>query len=139
MRRAGSIAPLALLLLGCATATGPVPEAVVLGTESTGTLVVMWTIGLHTDRNACAREAATTIRIHLTTAGGADAGTYEDTCTAFSTSLRLDPATYQGSAVMLDARGATRTSNVPLQSFTVLGGDVITTSIDFSITTFTPN
>jgi len=116
-----------------------VPTAVIVATEPTGTLVVSWTIELHADRNACAQAGVTNIRIHLTTAGGADGGTYEDACTAFTTSIQLAPDTYQGTAVMLDAMGAARTSLVPLQSFTILGGDVITTPIDFAIMTFTPN
>jgi hypothetical protein len=116
-----------------------VPTAVIAATEPTGTLVVSWTIELHADRNACAQAAASNIRIHLTTAGGADGGTYEDACTAFSTSIQLAPDTYQGTAVMLDAMDAARSSVEPLQSFTILGGDVIATPIDFSIATFTPD
>lgn len=141
MRRTGSIAPvaLALLLFGCSVTTGPAPAAVILGTESTGTLVVSWTIALNADRDACTHAAVTTVSIHLATTRGADAGTYSQDCTAFSTSIRLAPETYQGSAVLLDAMGRARTSAVTLQSFTILGGDVITTPIDFSIATFTPN
>ena len=142
MRRAGSIAPIALLLWGCSMDTGPVPPPVVIvATEPTGTLVVSWTIELHADSAACTQAAVSTIRIHLATAGGADAGTYEDACKAFSTSIRLAPDTYLGSAVLLGGggQGTTRTSLVELQSFTILGGDVITIPIDFSVTTFTPN
>ena len=140
MRRAGSIAPIALLLWGCSMDTGPVPPPVVIvATEPTGTLLVSWTIELHADSAACTQAEVSTIRIHLTTAGGADAGTYEDACKAFSTSIRLEPDTYRGSAVLLDPMGTTRTSLTDLQSFTILGGDVITIPIDFSVTTFTPN
>ena len=142
MRRAGSIArglALALLLFGCSVTTGPVPTAVIIATESTGTLVVSWTIELNAAPDACTHAAATTVSIHLVTTGGADVGTYSQDCTAFSTSIRLPPETYLGSAVLLDATGRARTSAVQLQSFTILGGDVITTPIDFSITTFTPN
>ena len=144
MRHAGSIAPMALLLFGCSLAgctqtTGPGPAAVIVATEPTGTLVVSWTIELHADRNACAAAAVSTVRVHLTTAGGSDGGTYEEVCPAFSTSIDLVPATYQGTAVLLDAMGAARTSPVPLQAFTILGGDVITTPVDFTVTTFMPN
>jgi hypothetical protein len=142
MRRAGSIArglTLALLLFGCSVNTGPVPATVILGTESTGTLVVSWTIGLNASPDACTHATVTAVSIHLATTGGADVGTYSQDCTAFSTSIRLPPETYQGSAVLLDAAGRARTSSVHVQSFTILGGDVITTPIDFSIATFTPD
>jgi hypothetical protein len=142
MHRAGWIArelALALLLFGCSVTTGPVPTAVILGTESTGTLVVSWTIELNAAPDTCTHAAVTAVSIHLVTTGGADVGMYSQDCTAFSTSIRLPPETYQGSAVLLDATGEPRTSSVQLQSFTILGGDVITTPIDFSIATFTPN
>lgn len=142
MRRAGSIArglALALLLFGCSVTTGPAPAAVILGTESTGTLVVSWTVELNAAPDVCTRAAVTAVSIHLATTRGADVGTYSQDCAAFSTSIRLPPETYQGSAVLLDAAGRARTSAVQLQSFTILGGDVITTPIDFSIATFTPN
>ncbi|MEA2752407.1 MAG: hypothetical protein QOI41_6550 [Myxococcales bacterium] len=139
MRRAGSIAPVALLLCGCTVTTAPVPRPVVLATESTGTLVVSWTIDDHADADACVRAAATSVHIALTTTAGADAGTYTPDCATFSMAIQLAPETYAGSALLVDALGRPRTSVVMLQSFTILGGDVITTPIDFAAQTFTPN
>jgi hypothetical protein len=145
MRGGSSIASFALLVLlvvlpfGCTVTTAPVPTAVILATETTGTLVVSWTIERRADRDACDGAAVTAVRIHLVTAAGTDAGTYEQDCRAFSTTVRLDAATYAGSAILLDALGGARTSTMTLRSFTVLGGDVITTRIDFAIETFAPN
>lgn len=146
MRRRGSIAPVALLVLllpvlpfGCTVTTAPVPTPAILATEATGTLIVSWTIARRDDRGVCDAGAATAVRIHLVTSAGADAGTYGQDCAAFSTSIRLDPESYAGTAVLVDALGGARTSTMTLQPFTILGGDVITTPIDFAIETFTPN
>ena len=140
-----TIASIALLVLipalpfGCTVTTAPVPTPVALATEAAGTLVVSWTIKGRDDRVACDTAAAIGVRIHLVTSAGADAGTYGQACTAFSTSVRVGPESYAGTAVLVDALGRARTSTVALQSFTVIGGDVITTSIDFGIEIFTPN
>jgi hypothetical protein len=130
---------LAVVLAACSVPTGPVPTSVVVATESTGTLVVSWTIEMEADPSACTRAKASAVRVELTTAAGSDAGSYEQSCTAFSTTIRLEPDTYQGSAVILDELGAPLTASEQVRSFTILGGDVITTPIDFSITTFPPN
>jgi hypothetical protein len=139
MRRAGSIAPVALLLVGCTVTTAPVPRPVINATEATGTLIVSWTVDGQADPDGCVRAAATTVHIALTTTAGADAGTYAPDCAAFELSIHLAPDDYAGSALLVDARGRPRTSTAMLQSFTILGGDIITTSIDFAPETFTPN
>jgi hypothetical protein len=130
---------LAVVLGACSVPTGPVPASVAVSTQSTGTLVVSWTIEREADPSACTRAKAGAVRVVLTTAAGADAGAYEQSCTAFSTTIRLEPDTYQGTAVILDELGAPLTASEQVRSFTILGGDVITTPIDFSITTFPPN
>jgi hypothetical protein len=148
MRGRGLIAPVALLVLllpvlpfGCTVTTAPVPGArpVILATEATGRLIVSWTIARRNDRGVCDAGAATAVRIHIVTTAGADAGTYGEDCAAFSTSIRLDPESYAGTAVLVDALGRARTSTMTLQPFTILGGDVITTPIDFAVETFTSN
>jgi hypothetical protein len=146
MRRRGSFARVALVVLllpvlpfGCTVTTAPVPTPVILATEATGTLIVSWTVARRDDRGVCDEGSATAVRIRLVTTAGADAGTYGPDCAAFSTSIRLDPASYAGTAVLVDALGRARTSTMALQPFTIIGGDVITTPIDFAIETFTPN
>lgn len=140
MRRARWLAPMALsILAGCSTTGGPVPTAVIVATEPTGTLVVSWTLELRTDADACSANGVSTIRIRLETASGGDAGTFEDACTTFSTSVTLAPDTYRASAVMLDMRGARVTSTATVPAFTVLGGDVIAIPFDFTIARVTPN
>ena len=123
--------------LHCDHGAGPDPRRP--RDRAAGTLVVSWTIKGRDDRVACDTAAAIGVRIHLVTSAGADAGTYGQACTAFSTSVRVGPESYAGTAVLVDALGRARTSTVALQSFTVIGGDVITTSIDFGIEIFTPN
>lgn len=148
MRRRGSIAPVALLVLlltvlpsGCVVTTAPVPDArpAILATEAAGTLFVSWTIARRDDRGVCDEGSATAVRIRLVTTAGADAGTYGQDCAAFSTSIRLDPESYAGTAVLVDALGRARTSTMTLQPFTIIGGDLITMPVDFAIETFTPN
>jgi hypothetical protein len=142
MRRARPLAPMALLLLmGCSTTGGPVPTAVIVATEPTGTLAVSWTLELRADADACAADGVRTVRIHLTTAAGADGGTFEGACTAFSAATTLAPDTYGGSAVLLDPAGipVTAATATRVPAFTVFGGDVISIQLDFPIAALTPN
>ena len=148
MRRTGAKATVAtravIVLLavspfGCTVTTAPVPTPVILATEATGALVLSWTIARRDDRDVCDAAAATAVRIHLVTRAGTDAGTYGQDCAAFSTSIRLEPETYAGTAVLVDALGHARTSTMTLQPFTILGGDFVTTTVDFAIETFAPN
>lgn len=135
MARSTSWAALALVALlpvaACTTTVQPVPVAVIVPTESTGTLVVEWTIRAGTDPGDCSLSGAAAIRIHIVTIDVLDAGTYEQACGAFATSITLAPGTYEASALLVDAGGGPRTTSVPIQAFTILGADVLTIPIDF--------
>jgi hypothetical protein len=126
------------LLAGCtATVTPtPAPTGVVVPTESTGTLVVDWTIKAGTDPGDCQLAGAVSIRIHVVTTDVVDAGTYEQACGAFSTSITLAPGTYEASALLIDGAGQGRTTQVPIQAFTIVGADVLHIPIDFPADSF---
>jgi len=140
MARSASWAALALVALlpvsACTTTVEPVPTAVIVPTESTGTLVVAWTIRAGTDPGDCSLSGAAAIRIHVVTIDVVDAGTYEQACGAFATSITLPPGTYEASALLVDAGGGDRTTSVPIQAFTILGADVLTIPIDFPANSF---
>ena len=71
MARSASWAALALVALlpvtACTTTVEPVPTVVFVPTESTGTLVVEWTIRAGTDPGDCSLAGAAAIRIHVVT------------------------------------------------------------------------
>lgn len=140
MARSASWAALALVALlpvtACTTTVEPVPTVVFVPTESTGTLVVEWTIRAGTDPGDCSLAGAAAIRIHVVTIDVVDAGTYEQACGAFATSITLAPGTYEASALLVDAGGGGRTTSVPIQAFTILGADVLTIPIDFPANSF---
>ncbi len=123
-------------LAACTTTVTPAPTGVVIPTESTGTLVVDWTIKAGTDPGDCAISGAVTIRIHVITIDVVDAGTYEQACDAFSTSITLGPGTYEASALLIDFGGGARTTSVPIQPFTIVGADVLHIPIDFPADAF---
>lgn len=145
MRRARSLGavlvPAALGLVGlvlpaCTATVTPTPTGVVIPTESTGTLVVDWTLRAGTDPGECTISGAVSIRIHVITNDIVDAGTYEQACGAFATSITLAPGTYQASALLVDAGGQARTTSVPIQPFTIVGADVLHIPIDFPADSF---
>jgi hypothetical protein len=124
------------LLPACVTAVEPVPTVVIVPTESTGTLVVDWTIRSGIDPADCTLTGAAAIRIHIVTIDLVDAGTYEQACGAFATSIRLIPGTYEASALLVDAAGRDRTTSVAITPFTLFGGDVLNIPIDFPADSF---
>jgi hypothetical protein len=127
---------LAAMATGCTATVEPTPTAVVVPTESTGTLIVDWTIQLRTDPGDCNLSGATAIQIDVVTTSGLTAGTFQQACSAFSTSIGLNPGSYQATAFLLDPGGNARTTAVTLAPFTILGGDVVSIPIDFPANSF---
>jgi len=98
-----------------------------------GTLIVDWSISRTTDPAQCQQGGARTIDIIITGAGG---GEFIQECGVFATSISLPPGVYGGTAVLLDDRGASRTTAVQLGSFEIFGGDKLTIPIDFPASSF---
>lgn len=136
---AGLVAAVPLLgasVLGCTVTAEPLPSTVIVGTQPASTLVVDWTIQLRTDPADCTLAAAASIQIHVVATSGVDAGTYEQACTAFSTSITLAPGTYSATARLLDGAGQPRTTAVNLAPFSILQNDELHTPIDFPADSF---
>jgi hypothetical protein len=127
---------LAAAVSGCTVTAEPTPAAVVVGTSPAGTLIVDWTIELRSDPTDCALVAASTLQVHVFTVSGADAGTFAQTCTAFSTSIVLDPGSYSATAQLLNDAGQARSTAVAIQPFTLVGNDVLHTPVDFPADSF---
>jgi hypothetical protein len=127
---------LAALAPACTATVTTEPVPTVIPTESTGTLVVEWTIRAGTDPGDCALAGAASIQIHIITTDIVDAGTYAQACGAFSTSITLAPGSYEASALLVDGAGQARTTSVPIQPFTIVGADVLTIPIDFPADSF---
>lgn len=123
----------ALALTGCVVGTTTTdPPVVVVGD---GALVIDWTINGVTDPNQCSQASATTLEIIVVPSGG-HASTFSQDCEAFATSITLAPGTYSASAVLVDANGTARTTQVDINPFTIHGDDELHTPIDFPASSF---
>ena len=119
---------LCLLAPACSveTRSEPAPAPVVV---ADGTLVVDWTINGTTDPNQCNQGAVTTI-------DGGFVGEFQQACSAFATSINLAPGSYTASAVLVDARGTDRTTEIPIDAFTIRDNSELDVPIDFPASSF---
>lgn len=117
---------------GCATTD---PDVIVV-TTTAGTLIVDWTIEGRVDPADCQLTGSAVVQIHLVESSGFDAGTYEQDCTVFSTSIVLDPGTYAATALLVDFAGQPRSTVVTLAPFTFFGNDLLRAPIDFPADSF---
>ncbi|MDB4944415.1 MAG: hypothetical protein JWP97_3949 [Labilithrix sp.] len=127
----------AVLVAGC-TATverNDTPPAVIV-VSGTGTLTVDWSINGTKDPNQCSQGTAAAIEIVITDSHGVSAGTYQQSCTAFATSIELDAGYYSASARLVDSAGRDRTTAVQITGFAIRGGDDLDTPVDFGAESF---
>ena len=137
MMRAPLLAIAALGLSGCffsssdgtTTSVGPAIPA-------DGTLTVDWTINGGKDPNQCNQAQAVAIQITVTTTAGGFAGTFQQQCQTFATSITLAPGAYTAQAELLDPGGQPRTTSVPINPFTIRGNDELVIPIDFPASSF---
>ncbi len=118
----------------CTATVSPAPEPVIVAT--TGTLTVDWTINGTKDPNQCNQGAAAAIQITVTDPNANPIGTFEQSCTAFATSITLNAGQYAAQARLIDAVGTPRTTTIDINPFTIVGNDDLTTPIDFSASSF---
>ena len=124
-------AALAVSSAGCfvqSSDNSPPPPAAV---EASGTVTIDWALSGSKDPNVCHQSAVDRIRITVNVAGGGSAGTYEQDCGAFATSIPLGAGSYTADAVLVDAAGNPRTTSVPVNPFTIRGNDNLDIPIDF--------
>lgn len=116
--------------------SSPPPPPEVLPTVPSGTLVVQWTIDGTTDPNRCNATGAATIRVFVTFDDGSPAGTFEQGCTSFATSISLAPGRYTAGAFLVDVAGAARTTTAPIDAFSIAGNDELRVPVDFPSSSF---
>jgi hypothetical protein len=121
-----------LALAGCAAEVEGDPVIV----DSSGVLVVDWSIGGSQDPSACRQSDADVINVAVETADGESLGEFEDACEVFRTGIELPPGDYFGDAVLLDPDGAQRTTAVDLGFFQIYGDDELVVPIDFPSDSF---
>lgn len=123
----------------CTVTTDPGPVQTynpTVPSTTQGNLRVDWTIDGSTDPNRCNQSGVSGIEISVTTAGGANAGSYQQQCQTFATSIALDPGDYSAFAVLIDGAGQPRTTAVPIAPFTIRGNDELRIPIDFPASSF---
>lgn len=131
------VAAFAVTAAGCTTTVEPIdsgPPVVV--SSATGALNVDWTINGTTDPNQCVQGGAAAIQIAVTNSLGQDVGTFQQSCTVFSTSITLTAGNYSAAAQLIDATGLPRTTSVFINPFTLYGNDTFSAPIDFSASSF---
>lgn len=131
-----ALAALASTAAACTASVTPAPEPVPVVVTSTGTLTVDWTINGTKDPDQCSQGAAAAIQITVTDPNLNPVGTFEQSCTAFATSITLNAGQYAAQARLIDAVGTPRTTTIDINPFTILGNDDFTTPIDFSASSF---
>jgi hypothetical protein len=101
-------------------------------TEPTGRLIVDWTIEGGKDPALCAVGGATDIDIIINT------HEYLANCGDFATTIStLSPGNYVANAALVDGSGTERTTEVPINPFTITTVDLVI-PIDFPATSFLP-
>ncbi len=131
-----ALAAIASSATGCTASVSPAPEPAPVVVTSTGSLTVDWSINGTKDPNQCSQGAAAAIEITVTDSNQAAVGTFQQSCTAFATSITLSAGRYQAQARLIDAVGAPRTTTVDINAFTILGNDDFTAPIEFSASSF---
>ncbi len=106
------------------------------GPVGDGTLVLDWTIDGTTDPNRCYQSSSASIAVDVTDVNGGPAGSFQQACTTFATSITLAPGDYGANAHLVDANGNPRTTEVPINPFTIRGNDQLSIPIDFPASSF---
>lgn len=129
MRIAPSLAVVAVAT-GCTVAAGSTaPETEV--TTTSAALTVDWTLAGTTGSDLCTTADAAAIEITVVDLGGRPVGKFQQSCTAFSTSVSLEAGIYAAEAQLIDGTGAPRTWPVRIGPVTLNDNSQLTTSIDF--------
>jgi hypothetical protein len=115
---------------GCTVSTGAPPPV------AAGWVVIDWTINGGKAPDACAQSNVADIEITVAYTSGASAGTFQQTCSAFATTITLNPGDYRATATLLDPRGKPRSTDLAINPFTIHGADQLTIPIDFPSSSF---
>ena len=105
-------------------------------TSTTGSLTVDWTVKGAADPNACNAAAATAIEIAVSRQSNEHVGTFQQSCSALSTSIALQAGNYVADAKLLDAAGTPLTKAQSLGAFTIHVKSELTVPVDFAENAF---
>jgi predicted component of type VI protein secretion system len=121
---------------GCASAPGSSAAPEPVSTATSGALTVDWTIVGGADPNSCASTAAAAIEVTVLDRSDKTVGSFQQSCSAFSTSITLDAGLYSARARLLDAAGVPRTELLRIDSITLYANSQFTAPIDFPKSAF---
>jgi len=134
MRFAPGLIAVVVAATGCeASTSAPAPERVI---TTSGSLTVDWTVNGTTDPNACQRAGAVAIEIALVTNTNQPVGSFQQSCSAFNTSVALEQGIYAGQVRLIDAAGLPRTKTLAIDEVTINGSSQLTVALDFAPPTF---
>jgi len=113
---------------------GPPPPIV---QEAASQLTVRWTVDEVNDPNLCNMGGTSDIDIVVTTTSGEPRGEFQAQCQSFSTTIStLPPGNYQATARLIDLNGASHTTPVSMQPFTLVADSNLVVDIDFPADSF---
>lgn len=134
-----TIGALAACAAGCTVQSND-PTPVVVTNDPTvpaqGTLTMEWTISGSTDPSRCNQSVVNSFQITIEFENGASAGTYQQACGTFATSIPLAAGRYRAQAELVDAAGQPRTTSIDVVPFTIVGGDELHVPVDFPADSF---
>jgi hypothetical protein len=104
-------------------------------TAAGGSLTIDWTIQGSSTGNECAEVSANAIEIVVRDVFDQPIGTFQQSCSAFVTSIVLDEGIYAADARLVGPVGP-RTEVVRIDYVTLYDKSQLTTSIDFPATAF---
>jgi hypothetical protein len=127
-----AVAAIASTCLACSVDERKISDEPVL-TSVGGSLTVDWTIRGAANSSECVAVDATSIEITVRDGADRAIGTFQQSCSAFETSIALAGGIYSAEARLIGPAGA-RTTNVRIDYFTLYDKSQLTEPIDFPTT-----
>lgn len=104
--------------------------------ESSGVVVIDWSIDGAKNPDECDQSDADALLVSIWTESGAHVGDFEQYCQVFEASIELEPGTYEAEAVLLAPDGIERTTPIEIPPFDIYGNDMLEVPIDFPASSF---
>jgi hypothetical protein len=129
------IAAIATGVAGCRVSSGTAaegPDAAAPTTETSGALIVDWTINGAADPNRCSTSAAV-VQVSVFDSASKQVGRLQESCSAFATTFSLEQGVYTAEALLIDTAGRLSTKPVRIDDIAINARSQYTAPIDFAI------
>jgi hypothetical protein len=125
----------ASLFVAACTLDGDSGQATV--SRSLGAVIVDWSIRGAKDPADCRALGVATLHVSLSDSSGGSPMDSMEACTTFATTIGgVQPDSYTGTVLLLDATGRARTAPVNLTPFSVFANTGVAIAVDFPVLSF---